>query len=249
MLACLQRRQNPPPQHPVCASKTLDPPQVLGRKCKLTTQGSGGGRVFSSPPAEWESPLFWFLKRFEKAWKNLEFDFPGLDKYGKEEHTKILGFLGFILLSTHYVFFSLCSSFVYIYFTSWCSLFIHCVISCFFSLTFSCLLFFIFSVLPSFCNTAFFLSLLPSFPPSFFMSLHLSLLSCAPSLALLSFLPSFILTLLSIFPCIIISFTVSFHPSFLQFLFFQVSYLKWHTVKIHVMNSYWTLVFHISQET
>ncbi|XP_005804087.1 protein FAM222A [Xiphophorus maculatus] len=35
MLACLQRRQNPPPQHPVCASKTLEPPQVLGRKCDL----------------------------------------------------------------------------------------------------------------------------------------------------------------------------------------------------------------------
>ncbi|KAM7391902.1 hypothetical protein PAMP_022549 [Pampus punctatissimus] len=32
MLACLQRRQNPPPQHPVCASKTLEPPQALGRK-------------------------------------------------------------------------------------------------------------------------------------------------------------------------------------------------------------------------
>ncbi|XP_076586054.1 protein FAM222A [Chaetodon auriga] len=35
MLACLQRRQNPPPQHPVCASKTLEPPQALGRKCEL----------------------------------------------------------------------------------------------------------------------------------------------------------------------------------------------------------------------
>uniref|UniRef100_A0A3Q2QNN8 Family with sequence similarity 222 member Aa n=1 Tax=Fundulus heteroclitus TaxID=8078 RepID=A0A3Q2QNN8_FUNHE len=35
MLACLQRRQNPPPQHPVCATKTLEPPQVLGRKCDL----------------------------------------------------------------------------------------------------------------------------------------------------------------------------------------------------------------------
>uniref|UniRef100_A0A3Q3GC74 Family with sequence similarity 222 member Aa n=1 Tax=Kryptolebias marmoratus TaxID=37003 RepID=A0A3Q3GC74_KRYMA len=35
MLACLQRRQNPPPQHPMCASKTLEPPQVLGRKCDL----------------------------------------------------------------------------------------------------------------------------------------------------------------------------------------------------------------------
>ncbi|XP_034398090.1 protein FAM222A isoform X2 [Cyclopterus lumpus] len=35
MLACLQRRQNPPPQHPVCASKTLEPLQALGRKCEL----------------------------------------------------------------------------------------------------------------------------------------------------------------------------------------------------------------------
>ncbi|XP_058491580.1 protein FAM222A [Solea solea] len=35
MLACLQRRQNPPPQHPVCVSKTLEPPQALGRKCEL----------------------------------------------------------------------------------------------------------------------------------------------------------------------------------------------------------------------
>ncbi|XP_029999570.1 protein FAM222A [Sphaeramia orbicularis] len=35
MLACLQRRQNPPPQHPVCTSKTLEPPQALGRKCEL----------------------------------------------------------------------------------------------------------------------------------------------------------------------------------------------------------------------
>ncbi|XP_077571387.1 protein FAM222A-like [Stigmatopora nigra] len=35
MLACLQRRQNPPPQHPVCASKSLEPPQALGRKCDL----------------------------------------------------------------------------------------------------------------------------------------------------------------------------------------------------------------------
>uniref|UniRef100_A0A3Q2YSH9 Family with sequence similarity 222 member Aa n=1 Tax=Hippocampus comes TaxID=109280 RepID=A0A3Q2YSH9_HIPCM len=33
MLACLQRRQNPPPQHPACASKSLEPPQALGRKC------------------------------------------------------------------------------------------------------------------------------------------------------------------------------------------------------------------------
>ncbi|KAF6729606.1 Protein FAM222A [Oryzias melastigma] len=36
MLACLQRRQNPPPQHPVCASKTLEAPQALGRKCDLS---------------------------------------------------------------------------------------------------------------------------------------------------------------------------------------------------------------------
>lgn len=35
MLACLQRRQNPPPQHPVCTSKALEPPQALGRKCEL----------------------------------------------------------------------------------------------------------------------------------------------------------------------------------------------------------------------
>ncbi|XP_068422815.1 protein FAM222A [Clinocottus analis] len=35
MLACLQRRQNPPPQHPVCASKSLEPLQALGRKCEL----------------------------------------------------------------------------------------------------------------------------------------------------------------------------------------------------------------------
>eukprot|EP00064_Thunnus_orientalis_P008271 superscaffoldBa00000975_g8294 len=39
MLACLQRRQNPPPQHPVCASKTLEPPQALGRK-SLAHRGS-----------------------------------------------------------------------------------------------------------------------------------------------------------------------------------------------------------------
>lgn len=38
MLACLQRRQNPPPQHPVCASKTLEPPQTLRRKCELTNR-------------------------------------------------------------------------------------------------------------------------------------------------------------------------------------------------------------------
>ncbi|XP_061527636.1 protein FAM222A isoform X2 [Phycodurus eques] len=37
MLACLQRRQNPPPQHPVCASKSLEPPQALGRKCSHTS--------------------------------------------------------------------------------------------------------------------------------------------------------------------------------------------------------------------
>lgn len=36
MLACLQRRQNPPPQHhPSCASKSLEPPQALVRKCEL----------------------------------------------------------------------------------------------------------------------------------------------------------------------------------------------------------------------
>ncbi|XP_028314437.1 protein FAM222A [Gouania willdenowi] len=35
MLACLQRRQNPPPQHPVYTSKTLDPSQAFGRKCEL----------------------------------------------------------------------------------------------------------------------------------------------------------------------------------------------------------------------
>lgn len=35
MLACLQRRQNPPPQHPVCTSKAHEPPQALGRKCEL----------------------------------------------------------------------------------------------------------------------------------------------------------------------------------------------------------------------
>ncbi|XP_068994446.1 protein FAM222A isoform X2 [Embiotoca jacksoni] len=39
MLACLQRRQNPPPQHPVCASKTLEPLQALGRKCKCRSDG------------------------------------------------------------------------------------------------------------------------------------------------------------------------------------------------------------------
>ncbi|XP_062310580.1 protein FAM222A [Osmerus eperlanus] len=38
MLACLQRRQNPPSQHhPVCTSKSLEPPapQALARKCEL----------------------------------------------------------------------------------------------------------------------------------------------------------------------------------------------------------------------
>nr|XP_057925520.1 protein FAM222A isoform X1 [Doryrhamphus excisus]XP_057925521.1 protein FAM222A isoform X1 [Doryrhamphus excisus]XP_057925522.1 protein FAM222A isoform X1 [Doryrhamphus excisus] len=35
MLACLQRRQNPPPQHPVCVSKSLEPPQSHGHKCEL----------------------------------------------------------------------------------------------------------------------------------------------------------------------------------------------------------------------
>ncbi|XP_070993380.1 protein FAM222A-like isoform X1 [Oncorhynchus clarkii lewisi] len=38
MLACLQRRQNPPipsSQHPLCASKALEPPQALSRKCDM----------------------------------------------------------------------------------------------------------------------------------------------------------------------------------------------------------------------
>ncbi|XP_018604572.2 protein FAM222A [Scleropages formosus] len=35
MLACLQRRQNPPPQHLVCASKTVEAPQPPSRKCDL----------------------------------------------------------------------------------------------------------------------------------------------------------------------------------------------------------------------
>lgn len=35
MLACLQRRPNPPPPHPLCASKTPEPLQALGRKCEL----------------------------------------------------------------------------------------------------------------------------------------------------------------------------------------------------------------------
>lgn len=57
MLACLQRRQNPQPQHPVCASKTLEPPQALGRKCKLTKRGCDGGQEFLPEAVEWERRL------------------------------------------------------------------------------------------------------------------------------------------------------------------------------------------------
>ncbi|XP_006640269.1 protein FAM222A [Lepisosteus oculatus] len=35
MLACLQRRQNPPAQHLVCPSKTLEAPHATSRKCEL----------------------------------------------------------------------------------------------------------------------------------------------------------------------------------------------------------------------